>query len=100
VLENGFGTKSVRGDKRLAHHTMQLLFLGRECGPFDHRKIENPKVVRAELRHEVTAKPEQVADTSDWRSCEVAQTNILVYFGSKSVCVRWRKTSLQVGGLD
>jgi hypothetical protein len=32
------------------------------------------------------------------RQLEVAQTNILVDFGSKSVCVRWRKSSLQVGG--
>jgi hypothetical protein len=73
---------------------MQLLFLGRECGSFDDRKLDNPKVSRAELRHEVTAKPEQVADTGNWRRCEVVQTNILVDFGSKSLYVRWRKSGL------
>ena len=41
---------------------MQLLFLGRECGPFNHRKLDNPKVARAELGHEVTANLEQLTN--------------------------------------
>ena len=79
---------------------MQLLFLGRECGPFDDRKLDNPKVARAELGHEVTAKPEQLTNTSNWCRCEVDQTNVLAYFGAKIVFVKWRKSSLQVGRLE
>ena len=99
VLQNGFGTKSVRGDKRFAHRSMQLLFLSRECRPLDHRKLDNPEVARSELGHEVTEKPEQLTDTSNWCRCEVAQTKVLVDFGAIFV-VRWRKSSLQVGRLD
>jgi hypothetical protein len=67
---------------------------------FNHRKLDNPKVSRAELGHEVTAKPEQFTNTSNWRRCEVAQTNVLVYFGAKIILSRWCKSSLQVSLLD
>ncbi len=40
VLDDGFGTKDIRGEKRLAHHSVKFLFLGGESGPFDHRKLD------------------------------------------------------------
>ena len=58
VMQNGFGTKSVRSDKRFSHGNMQLLFLRREGGPLDDSKLDKPKIARAELGQEVAAKRE------------------------------------------
>jgi hypothetical protein len=39
VLDDSFGTKDIRGEKRLSHRSVEFLFLGGEGGPFDHRKL-------------------------------------------------------------
>ncbi len=42
VLDDSFSTKSLRGEKRVSHLSVKSLFLGREGGPFSHRKLDEP----------------------------------------------------------
>jgi len=47
VLDDGFGTKDIRGEKRLAYRSVKFLLLVGEGGPFDHRKLDEPSKTRA-----------------------------------------------------
>ena len=47
VPDDGFCTKDIRGEKRLAYHSVKFLFLRGEGGPFDHRKLDESSKTRA-----------------------------------------------------
>ena len=47
VLDDGFGTKDIRGEKRLVYRSVKFLLLVGEGGPFDHRKLDEPSKTRA-----------------------------------------------------
>ena len=43
----------------MSHLRVKCLFLGREGGPFGHRKLNEPDKTGAEVGHEVTAEQEE-----------------------------------------
>jgi hypothetical protein len=85
VLDNSFGTKDVRGEKGLPQRSVQFRFLGGEVGPLYHRKLDEPSIGLDQLGQDVTAKLEQVTDTSNFVRDKILHSKILEYLGDMLV---------------